>query len=121
YLPPRLFLVTLNSAVSPLLVVLGDMLFGLPVGVAAAVAWAFWPMSIHYSFSSDRLMAEPLAIPLFAAAVALVVRGCVRASTRSALAGGALLGYAVLTRGHVGPSVPLIALAIVVAAAPLAW
>lgn len=105
YVAARTLMAVLNSVAAPMLFTLGRDLFGSPAGLVAGLLWAFWPMSIYFSYASDTLFAEPLAIPLMVFAVWTLVRGVRLRATGWFAVSGLMVGLAALTRGYLLPAV----------------
>jgi 4-amino-4-deoxy-L-arabinose transferase-like glycosyltransferase len=93
-----------GAATIALVYLIGRQSFDRTVGLLSAAAFAVWPISLYYS---AQLLSEPLGTFWLLAYVAVALEFAARPEPFRAVAGGVLLGMALLTRGNVMLLIPL--------------
>jgi len=100
--------VLVNALAAGLLFEAGRRLGTRITGLAASLAWTFWPVSVRALYYVDSLLGESLAIP----AVIVTVWALALETRRGALGAGCAFGIGVLARPHLAPALPLFLLGV---------
>lgn len=107
-LPPRISLIILSALSCILIGLIGRMLYAPKVGLIAALIWAFYPPCLFGWYSSDRFLTEGIGIFLLLGSFYFLVRLFRNYTFRDCVGAGVLFGLAVLTRGFLAITLPLL-------------
>jgi 4-amino-4-deoxy-L-arabinose transferase-like glycosyltransferase len=108
-LPPRITLVLLSALCCMVIGLTANILHSSTAGIIAALVWALYPPAFLSWFSADRLLTESLGIFFLVCSIYFIVKIFRKYSFWPTAIAGVLFGFAVLTRGYLALTIPLIA------------
>jgi len=107
-LMPRLTLVLLSALCCIFIGLMGKTVYNKETGILAALIWALYPTAIFSWYSSDRILSEGIGIFFIVVSYYYLIKLFRQYSLKAIILSSVFFSLAILSRGYLALTVPLI-------------